>query len=604
MFTTRPEIVGTFGVVASTHWLATAAGVAMLEKGGNAFDAAVATGLSLHIVEPDQNGPGGEVPLILYCAQRDTVKVICGQGSAPAGATVTAYRDLGLEVIPGIGLLPAVVPGSFGAWMLLLGEYGSLSLRDVMAPAIGYARDGFAVTAHVSESIAAVQALFETEWASSAAVYLPGGAPPPPGELFRATTMADTFERIVHEAEAAGGGRRAQIEEARRAWYEGFVAEAVDRFYREAELLDTSGRRHRGFLTGDDLASWRATVEDPLTYDYHGYTVCKTGPWGQGPVALQQLALLKDFDLAGMAPASIEFVHTVVECAKLAFADREAFYGDPTFVDVPIDTLLGHDYNADRRQLVGDEASYELRPGTVAGYGSRINVRPKGSTSDIAHAMAATAVPGPAPLRHVEHAIAAAGAVDGDTTHFDIIDRHGNMISGTPSGGRLGGSPVVPGLGFGLSTRGQIFWLDEDAPDGLAPGKRPRTTLTPGLALKDGEPYMVFGTPGGDKQDQWALHAFLRHVHFGLNLQEAIEAPEFHTNHAPSSFYPRECDLGHLALERRFGEDTITALAGRGHAIDVYDSYSLGYVTAAMRGDGLLKAGASPRRMQCYAAGR
>ncbi len=603
MFTTRPEIVGTFGVVASTHWLATAAGMAILEKGGNAFDAAVATGLSLHILEPDQNGPGGDVPLILYCAQSDQVKVICGQGSAPAGATVAAYRDLGLDVVPGIGLLSAVVPGSFGAWMLLLSEYGSLPLRDVMAPAIGYARDGFAVTPRVSEAIATVQTLFETEWTSSAEVFLPGGSAPAPGKLFRTTAVADTYDRIVREAEAAGGDREAQIEAARRAWYEGFVAEAIDRFSRQTEVIDTTGRRHRGFITGEDLARWRASIEDPLTYDYHDYRVCKTGPWGQGPVALQQLALLKGFDLAAMTPASDEFVHTVIECSKLALADREAFYGDPDFVDVPFETLLGDAYNADRRKLVGDMASHELRPGTVPGHGSRISIRPKGSTSGIAHAEALD-FGGPRPLQRLERAIAQAGAMQSDTTHFDIIDRQGNMISGTPSGGWLSGSPVVPGLGFALSARGQMFRLEEDSPSVLAPGKRPRTTLTPGLALKNGAPYMVFGTPGGDQQDQWALHAFLRHVHFGLNLQEAIDAPEFHTRHAPSSFYPRECELGHLAVERRFGDDTIAALTQRGHVVDVFDDYSLGYVTAATREDGLLKAGASPRFMQCYAAGR
>ncbi len=603
MFTTRPEIVGTFGVVASTHWLATAAGMAMLEKGGNAFDAAVATGLSLHILEPDQNGPGGDVPLILYSARDDEVKVICGQGSAPAGATVAAYRDLGLDVVPGIGLLSAVVPGSFGAWMLLLSEYGSLCLRDVMTPAIGYARDGFAVTPRVSGAIGSVQTLFEAEWTSSAEVFLPGGAPPAPGALFRTTAMAETYERILHEAEAAGGGREVQAEAARSAWYEGFVAEAIDKFCREAEVIDTTGRRHRGFMTGDDLANWRVAIEDPLTYDYHDYTVCKTGPWGQGPVALQQLALLKGFDLAAMAPESDEFVHTIIECTKLAFADREAFYGDPNFVDVPFDTLLDDGYNDERRKLVGDEASFELRPGAIPGYGSKINIRPKGSTPDIAN-IEALDFGGPFPLHHLERAIAQAGALHGDTTHFDIIDKHGNMISGTPSGGWLSGSPVVPGLGFALSARGQMFWLDEDAPAGLAPGKRPRTTLTPGLALKGGEPYMVFGTPGGDQQDQWALHAFLRHVHFDLNLQESIDAPEFHTSHAPSSFFPRECNFGHLALEQRFDDATIDALADRGHGIDVYDDYSLGYVTAATRENGLLKAGASPRNMQCYAAGR
>ena len=603
MFTTRPEVVGTFGVVTSTHWLATAAGMAILEQGGNAFDAAVATGLALHVLEPDQNGPGGETPLILYCARTDQVKVVCGQGPAPAGATVAAYRALGLDLVPGIGLLSAVVPGSFGAWMLLLAEYGTLSLREVMAPAIGYAREGFALIPQVSRAIGAMQDLFETEWQSSAAAFLPGGAVPPPGRLFRAPALADTFERLLGEAEAAGSNREAQIEAARRAFYEGFVAEAIDRFCRETEVLDTTGRRHRGFLTADDLAGWRATIEAPLTYDYHDYTVCKTGPWGQGPVLLQQLALLKGFDLAGMGPASADFVHTLTECAKLAFADREAFYGDPAFVEVPMATLLSEEYNAERCQLVGEGASHELRPGAVPGYGGPIDVRPKGSTRDIARPEAID-FGAPIPVQQLAEAVARTAPTHGDTTHLDIIDRDGNMVSGTPSGGWLSGSPVVPGLGFALSARGQMFWLDEDAPSGLAPGKRPRTTLTPGLALKDGTPYMVFGTPGGDRQDQWALHAFLRHVHLGLNLQEAIDAPEFHTNHAPSSFYPREASLGHLAVERRLGKDVIADLAKRGHGVAVFDDYTLGYVTAATRENGLLKAAASPRRMKCYAAGR
>ena len=603
MFTTRPEVVGTFGVVTSTHWLATAAGMAILEKGGNAFDAAVATGLALHVLEPDQNGAGGETPLILYCARTDEVKVVCGQGPAPAGATVAAYRALGLDLVPGIGLLPAVVPGSFGAWMLLLSDYGTLSLRDVMAPAVGYARDGFSLIPQVSQAIANVQNLFETEWRSSAAVFLPGGAVPSPGRLFRAPALADTFDRLIGEAERAGGSREAQIEAARRAFYEGFVAEAIDRFCRETEVLDTSGRRHTGFLTGDDMASWKATLEEPRNYDYHGYTVCKTGPWGQGPVFLQQLALLKGFDLAAMGTASADFVHTVAECTKLAFADREVFYGDPDFVEVPMETLLGDAYNVERRRLVGQEASHELRPGVVPDHGGPIDARPKGSTRDIARPEALD-FGAPIPLEQLAEAAARAAPSHGDTTHFDIIDRDGNMVSGTPSGGWLSGSPVVPGLGFALSARGQMFWLDEDAPSVLAPGKRPRTTLTPGLVLKDGVPYMVFGTPGGDRQDQWALHAFLRHVHFGLNLQEAIDAPEFHTNHAPSSFYPREASLGHLAVEGRLGEETIAALGKRGHGVAVFDDYALGYVTAATRSDGLLKAAASPRRMKCYAAGR
>ena len=602
MFTTRPEIRGTFGVVTSTHWLATAAGMAMLEKGGNAFDAAVATGVALNVVEPHQNGPGGEVPLIVYSAAKDKVEVICGQGPAPAAATIDAYRDLGLDMVPGIGLLSAVVPGSFGAWMMLLRDYGRLGLREVLGPAIGYARDGHYVTQPIADDIAAVRALFEEEWTTSAEVYLPGGAPPKQGGLMRNPTMAATYQRLIGEAEAAGGDREAQIEAARAAWYEGFVAEAIDRFFRETEAIDSSGRRNRGLLTGDDMARWRPTVEAPVTYDYHGYTVCKAGPWSQGPVALQQLALLKGFDLAGMGSESADFVHTVIECTKLAMADREAFYGDPDFVEVPLGVLLSDAYNDARRALVGAEASHEITPGPVPGHGAPIKVRPLGST--VFPYREAHVGGGLEPLRRLDRAIATAIASANDTCHFDIIDGAGNMVSGTPSGGWLSGSPVVPELGFSISARGQMFWLDADHPTGLAPGKRPRTTLTPGLALRDGEPYMAFGTLGGDQQDQWATHAFLRHVHFGHDLQRAIEGAEFHTKHTPSSFYPRECDPGHLAVEARFSEAVLNDLADRGHRIEVYGDYSLGYVTAATRDAGMLKAGASPRHMQCYAAGR
>ena len=585
MFTTRPEIVGTFGVVTSTHWLATATGMSMLERGGNAFDAAVATGTSLNVLEPDMNGPGGDVPIIVYSADADAVKVICGQGTAPAAATVEGYRALGLDVVPGRGHLPAVVPGSFGAWMLMLAEFGTLSLREVLEPAIGYARGGIPVLPGIHNLIAKHADFFKAEWPSSAAQWLPGGAPPAVRSHFAMPDLADTYERILGEAESAGTGRENQIEAARKAWYEGFVAEAIGEFLRSTPVMDQSGRRHAGLLTADDMAGWRATIEDPVTYDYLNYTVCKAGPWSQGPVFLQQLALLKGFDLAAMGPESPEFVHTVIECAKLAFADREAFYGDPDFVDVPLDVLLSDEYNAMRRALVGAEASRELRPGTVQGYGGKVFFRPQGTVRN-------ATVP------------AAAGATGGDTCHFDVIDRHGNMVAATPSGGWLDGSPIVPGLGFCVSARGEIFWLDEDTATSLAPGKRPRTTLTPSLALRDGVPYMAFGTPGGDKQDAWSLHAFLRHVHFGMNLQEAIESPQFHTEHMPNSFYPRECKPGHLALEGRFPKETVAELERRGHDVELRGDWSLSYVTAATREDGVLRAGASPRYMQCYAAGR
>ena len=602
-FTTRPEILGTFGVVASTHWLATAAGMAILEKGGNAFDAAVATGFALQVVEPHLNGPGGDVPILLYSAKTDRVDVICGQGVAPATATIAAYRDLGLDLVPGTGLLAAVVPGAFDAWMLMLRDHGTLELSEVLAPALGYALGGFAVVPNIRKAIDNVRELFETEWPSSAAIWLHDGGPVA-GRLFRYPAVAETYQRVLREAESGGRTRERRIEAARRVWYGGFVAEAIDRFCRTQEVMDSSGERHGGLLTADDMARWSATTERPCTYDYHSYTLCKTGPWGQGPVALQQLALLKGFDLGALSAEDPDFVHTVVECAKLAFADREAFYGDPEFVRVPMETLLSDAYNEQRRRLVGERASDELHPGHIPGHGAPPVVRvARGSDSDIAHSGAHGAGE-PTVAHYEEMEVARTGSTRGDTCHLDVIDRWGNMVSATPSGGWLQSSPAIPDLGFALTTRGQMFWLEEGHPAGLAPRKRPRTTLTPSLALRDGVPYLAFGTPGGDQQDQWSLHVFLRHVHFGMNLQEAIDAPEFHTAHFPSSFYPRECRPGHVVVEGRFRPEAVEALRRRGHAVEVDADWSLGRVSAAAKDGPLLKAAANPRFMQGYAAGR
>lgn len=592
-FTTRPEILGTFGVVTSTHWLATAVGMGILERGGNAFDAAVATGFVLQIVEPHLNGPGGEVPIILSRAGDDGPRVLCGQGVAPATATIARFDELGLRMVPGTGLLPAVVPGAFDAWMLLLRDYGSMTLEEVLSPAIGYAERGFPVVPRIAEAVVPIAEFFTTEWPSSAEVWLPGGQPPRPGKIFATPGMARTYRRILDEAKAAGADRIAQIEAARTAFYKGFVAEAIDRFYATFEAMDTSGRRHRGLLTGDDLANWRASYEDPLGYNYADYRVYKTGPWGQGPVFLQQLALLKGFDIGAMDPLGPEFVHTVTECAKLALADRDLFYGDPDFAEVPLETLLSEDYNDARRALVGDDSSQDLRPGDLENSERRLRTLLDLSGCE------ATAGAGVGEPTFVD-----LPEVEGDTVHLDVVDRHGNMVSATPSGGWLSGSPVVPELGFGLTTRGQMFWLTDELPSGLAPGKRPRTTLTPTMASKDGTPCLAFGTPGGDQQDQWTIPVFLRHLHHGMNLQAAIDAPLFHSKHAVSSFYPRERHPGVLLMEGRFPDATRRALADRGHKVTVEDDWALGRVCAVASRDGLLKAAATPRFMQGYAIGR
>ncbi|MFZ3311703.1 MAG: gamma-glutamyltransferase family protein, partial [Xanthobacteraceae bacterium] len=568
-FTTRPEIEGTFGVVTSTHWIATAVGMGILERGGNAFDAAVATAFTLQVVEPHLNGPGGDVPVILHDVGRGRPEVICGQGVAPAKATIAYYKSEGLDLVPGTGLLAAVVPGTFETWMLLLRDYGTMRLGDVLAPAIGYAQNGYPLLERAHATIATVADLFREHWPTSAAVYLPNDKVPETGSFFNNKTFADTYTRIVKDAESAGGDRMAQIERARRAWSHGFVAEAIDRFCRTREIMDTSGARHRGVLTADDMARWTPHVEPPLTYDYKNYTVCKTGPWGQGPVTLQQLALLKGFDLDGLDPAGPDFIHFIVECSKLAYADREVFYGDPDFVEVPMATLLSDAYNAERRKLVTEQASLELRPGSIEGFGAVIKLR----RNDCATA-AGAGEPTVGSLGAGEPTVGKLGTMRGDTVHFDIVDQAGNMISATPSGGWLHSSPVIPELGFCLGTRAQMFWLEEDHPAALAPGKRPRTTLSPTLALRDGEPYLAWGSPGGDGQDQWIAQFFARHVHCGMNLQEAIDAPAWHSEHFPSSFWPRTARPGVLVVEGRVPKTTVDELKRRGHIVEVGPDWS------------------------------
>lgn len=597
MFTTRPEILGTFGVVTSTHWLGSAAGMAMLERGGNAFDACVATGFVLQVVEPHLVGPAGEVPAVFYSTRTRKIEVLCGQGTAPAGATIEHYRRQGLALVPGNGLLATVVPGAFDAWMLLLRDHGTMRLREVLEPAIYYAEKGHPLLPRVSDTIKGLKDFFETEWLTSAAVFLPGGNVPSGRQLFRNPALAETWKRILKEAEAKGGNREAEIEAARAAFYKGFVADAIDRFARSNEVMDQSGSRHRGVINGDDLANWSASYDVPQTYDYHNYRVNKTRPWGQGPVFLQTLALLKGFDIAAMGPTSGQFVHTVVEAMKLAFADREAYYGDPDFVKVPMETLLSDAYSGERRKLIGQRASTELRPGHVDGYEQQV-----ARTLETLRELSTTdrKITGGEPTM-----ASMRSARRGDTVHIDVIDRHGNMIAAMPSGGWLQSSPVIPELGFMLNSRAQMFWLEEGLPASLEPGKRPRTTLTPSLAERDGEPYMVFGSPGGDQQEQWQLFLFLRHVHHGLNLQEAIDLPMAHTAHFPSSFYPREQKPGHLAVEESFGAEVMTDLRARGHQLETSPEWTVGRLVAASRdADGLLHGAATPRLMQAYAVGR
>ncbi|NCT90603.1 gamma-glutamyltransferase family protein [Cellulomonas sp. APG4] len=603
-FTTRPEVVGDLGVVASTHWLASQSGMSVLERGGNAFDAAVATGLVLHVVEPHLNGLGGDVPVI-GCTAGGSPFVLCGQGTAPAAATPDAFARLGVDAVPGTGLLAAVVPGAWGTWLDLLARYGTWHLADVVAPALGYARHGHPLLAQAATTISRVADHLREHWPTSARTWLPDGQGPPVGARFTNPDLADTLERLVRAGESAGPGREQQIEAARRAFYEGFVAEAVERHSRTA-VVDSTGRAHEGLLTADDLAGWRVREEAPVTLDVWGRTLAKTGPWGQGPVLLQQLALLAGYDLADTAPGSAELVHVAVEAAKLALADRDAWYGDPDHTDVPIEHLLSPAYTDARRALIGAEASGGLRPGDPGGREPRL------PRSVLEALMAGSAAPrsgsagtGEPTFAPSDGEVAADGSTRGDTCHLDVVDRWGNTVAVTPSGGWLQSSPVIAGLGFQLSTRAQMFWLEEGLPGSLRPGARPRTTLSPTLVLRDGVPELACGTPGGDQQDQWQVPFLVEHLGRGRGLQESIDAPSWHTNHLVSSFDPRVVEPRSVHVEERLGEDVVGELRARGHEVTVTGPWSLGRLTAAgTRPDGLRHGAATPRGMQAYAVGR
>ncbi|MFF8311461.1 gamma-glutamyltransferase family protein [Streptomyces lydicus] len=616
MFTTRPTLHGTFGMASTTHWLASQSAMAVLEDGGNAYDAAVAAGFVLHVVEPHLNGPAGEVPILLAPAD-GPVRVLCGQGPAPAGASVAHYTSLGLDLVPGTGPLAAAVPGAFDAWMLLLRDHGSKSLAEVLRYAVGYAEHGHPAVERIGETVETVRELFETEWTSSAEIYLPGGRSVAPGGLLRNRPLAATWRRLIAEAEAAAAGREAQLDAARRIWREGFIGEALAAFAARP-AMDTSGERHAGTLTGDDLAAFAATYEEPVTHDWNGWTVAKAGGWSQGPVFLQQLALLPDELPAYGSP---EYVHLLIEGSKLAMADREAWYGDAA--DVPLDALLSAEYNAGRRSLIGERASYELRPGSPDGRTPRLGkhasavaageggVDPLGGPgSGAGEPTVARGVPRGVPV-DVAPEVDRRGATSGDTCHIDVVDRWGNLVSATPSGGWLQSNPVVPGLGFPLGTRLQMAWLEEGLPNSLTPGRRPRTTLTPSLALRGGVPVMAFGTPGGDQQDQWQVHFFLAvalraAVRGGLDLQGAVDAPNWHHDSFPGSFFPRGMRPGGVTVESRIGARTIEELRRRGHLVTVGDAWSEGRLCAVARDPetGVLSAAANPRGMQGYAVGR
>ena len=584
-FTTRPVIMGRHYVVTSGHYLATAAGHQIMAQGGNAMDAAVAMGLCLNLLEPHNNSLGGEAPTLVYSAREKKVYAVSGLGWSPAALSLDWCRQHGIDLIPGDGYIPACVPAMLDTWALILARFGTLSFAQAAAPAIELAENGFPLYPELSEVMTALAGHFTRQYPSTARLYLPDGATAETGKLFRNLDWADALRKMCRaEVTASGKGRIAGIEAARDVFYRGEIAEKIVEFITAHPVEDASGRAHSGLLNLADFAEWHATLEEPVMYNYHGLEVYKCPAWTQGPVFLQQLAILQGFDLKSMGHNSADYLHTWIECAKLAFADREAYYGDPLFDDVPMHLLLSTVYNDQRRELIGPLASVDLRPGDVGrGFPAYATLPVH---TDNQHGLA---------LR--SHA--------GDTTHLDALDAQGNMVACTPSGGWFQASPVIEGLGFPLGTRAQMFYLNPERPNSLAPHKRPRATLTPTLVTRQGEPYLAFGTQGGDCQDQWTLQFFLNVVDFGMDLQEAIDAPIVHTDHFPSSFYPRQAYPMLVSAEGRITADVLQDLERRGHKLSVLGDWEHGKVMCVRYDAGrqMLSAAASPRGMVAYAQG-
>ena len=575
MTTIYPVILGREVMVATEHYLSAAAGARMFARGGNAIDAAVAATLVEGVVNPHMHTIGGEAPMLIYVANAARVIAVNGNMVAPAKATIGHYRSLGLELVPGEGLLAAGVPAAFDALAAALASFGTLTLADVIEPALKLCEDGMPMHAGLSgdgdtpedlsgligrASLRSNQRKFRDHWPTTAAIYLPDGELPRAGDIIKNPALAKFFQRLLDaEAGARNRGREAGIEAARDRFYRGDIARDI------VHWSEVNG----GLLDENDLGRFATKFEESVAVDYHGITVHKCQPWSQGPVFLQQLRILEGLDLSRMGHNTADYIHYSVEAAKLAFADREAYYADPEFERVPLEGLLSKKYADLRRSLIDPRsANMEQRPGDPV----------------TMQAIAAGAE-------------STARSWGGGTIHVTAADGRGNMVACTASGGWIPSSPVIDTLGFPLGTRMQTFYLDERHPNALKPGKRPRTTLTPSLATRNGAPFLSFGTPGGDQQDQWTLQFFINLIDFGMGVQEAIEAPRFSTAHFPSTFYPHNSMPGVVRVEDRIDQKVVDELAARGHRVIVRPPWCEGHVLG-IRFDParrLLEGGADPR---------
>ena len=565
----QPMITGARFMISAGHYLATEAGWAVLQAGGNAIDAGVAAGIALGVLHSDQVQFSGVAPMVIYLAERDEVVTIAGLGWWPKAARLETLVEEHGGTVP-LGLLRTVVPSAPDAWILALERYGTMSFGDVAAAAIRYARDGFTMHPVMAHYITMNEATYR-RWPQNAAIWLPRGRPPREGELFVQSDLARSIQFMVDEERAAARrGRAAGLAAARDAFYRGDLAEAMARYHRE----------NGGWLTADDLAAYRSQIAPPTRATFRDTEVLTCGPWCQGPVMLQMLALLEPVDLKALGHNSPAYAHTVTEAMKLAFADRDRYYGDPRMVHVPIETLLSPAYNAERRRMIRDDRAWPEMP-------------PPGAIPGFEPAPAMARAPSAAACAE------ASPALPGDTSYVCVVDAKGNVMSATPSDASWE-SPVIPGLGFCPSSRGCQSWAVPGHASAVAPGKRPRLTPNPALARRGNTWFMPFGAPGGDLQPQGMLQVFLNHTVFGMNVQEAIDAPRFVSHSFPGSFEPHPYYPGRLDVERGVGAATGEALAARGHAVQWLPDLSIATAgvcaIVADREAGILHGGADPRR--------
>ena len=561
-------------MVSAGHSAAALGGAEVLRRGGNAIDAGVAAGICLNVLQPDMTNFGGVAPILVFLADTKQVHGISGLGWWPRNASIEHFqRHHDGQMPPGV--LRAVIPSAPDAWLTALERFGTLRFEEVVTPALELAEHGFPVYPQLEGSLRTLSGVFQ-QWPSSMEVYAPNGRTPRTGELLVQRDLARTFQRLIEaERGASDQGREAGIRAARERFYRGDLAQEMARFSRE----------QGGWLDEQDLADFRVEVEAPPSIDYKGIQVYGSGAWCQGPLLLESLKLLEGIDLQRLGHNSLEYVHTVAEALLLGFADREAYIGDPRFVEVPLEGLLSAAYAQAQRGRIGPRAAGRLpEPGDPWPFQGRS-----------------------APARHAAAPQPVAGRHRGDTSYLCVIDAQGNGFSATPSD-TLDWTPIVPGLGIVLSGRGLQSRLDPAHPSALAPGKRPRLTPNPALAVKDGELFMTFGTPGGDMQVQAMLQTFLNVVEFGMDPQQAIESPRFGTFSYPNSFYPYAYTPGLLRVEDGIAAQTRQALGERGHQVQTWTGLDpeAGGVTAIVRerypGGSSLAGGADPRRT-CYAIG-